>query len=320
MNKDDNSPPPSPDPSTLINAQGAANVDTARVQGALNRMDIFNPYQVVKYTPLGEDRFQQETFLNPTDQAALDQQRVLREQLQNLGQSQVGRIQQATAQPFSLEGLPEHVIGINRSTLPALPGVDDFSADRQRVEQALLDRLNPQFDRDRSALETRLANQGIQMGSQAYTTGIDELNRARDDARLGITASGGAEQSRLYGMGSSARQQAFNELTANAALSNAGRAQGIQERSFLRSQPINELVALLGGSPQVGGFTPTQIPQVNVGQTDVMSPYALQAQSQLTGFNAQQQAQNAMYGGLFGLGGAGLSAYGMSRLGQGSFF
>src|SRR3990167_6684810 len=287
--KDDTTPPPAPDPSTLINAQGAANVDTARVQGALNRMDIFNPYQAVKYTPLGDDRFRQETILNPTDQAALDQQRALREQLQTLGQSQVGRIQQATAQPFSLEGLPEHVIGINRSTLPALPGVDDFSADRQRVEQALYDRINPQFDRDRAALETRLANQGIQMGSQAYTTGIDEINRSRDDARLGITAAGGAEPSRLHGMGSSARQQAFNELTANAALNNAGRAQGIQERSFLRSQPINELVALLGGSPQVGGFSQTPIPQVNVGQTDTLTPYALQQQNQLAAFRSEER-------------------------------
>jgi hypothetical protein len=38
---------------------------------------------------------------------------------------------------------------------------NDFSADRSAVEKSLFDRINPQLDRDKSALENKLTNQGI---------------------------------------------------------------------------------------------------------------------------------------------------------------
>lgn len=79
-------------------------------------------------------------------------------------------------------------------------GTIDYSADRQRVEDALMARINPQLERDRAALETKLANQGIMVGSQAWNDAIDSANRASTDARNSAIANAGTEQSRLFGM------------------------------------------------------------------------------------------------------------------------
>ncbi|RVH49330.1 tail fiber domain-containing protein [Sinorhizobium meliloti] len=108
----------------------------------------------------------------------------------------------------------------------------DFSADRQRVEDALMQRLNPQMERDRAALETRLANQGLQPGSEAYNRAIDEANRSSTDARLGAILSAGQEQSRLAGLANqsatfqnSAQQQAYNQMLGSGQFANAAQAQ-----------------------------------------------------------------------------------------------
>jgi hypothetical protein len=108
----------------------------------------------------------------------------------------------------------------------------DFSADRQRVEDALMQRLNPQMERDRAALETRLTNQGLQPGSEAYNRAIDEANRSSTDARLGAILSAGQEQSRLAGLANqsatfqnSAQQQAYNQMLGSGQFANSAQAQ-----------------------------------------------------------------------------------------------
>lgn len=73
----------------------------------------------------------------------------------------------------------------------------DYEAGRQRVENALLDRLGETYGRDRDAFEARMAAQGVQAGSEAYRRGLDEINRGRDNARFQALMAGGQEQSRL---------------------------------------------------------------------------------------------------------------------------
>lgn len=96
---------------------------------------------------------------------------------------------------------------------------------RKSVEDALFSRLNPQFDRDRGALESRLAAQGITTGSQAYSTATDELNRNMTDARFQAVLAGGQEQSRQEGLRQTelgrrrgTRQQLFEELLAQRGI------------------------------------------------------------------------------------------------------
>lgn len=101
----------------------------------------------------------------------------------------------------------------------------DYSADRTKVENALYSRLEPQLARDRSALDSRLANQGITQGSEAYNNAIDESNRQSTDARNSVILSGGQEQSRLADLASKTRSQLFGESAQEGTFANAAQGQ-----------------------------------------------------------------------------------------------
>ena len=47
-------PPPAPDYAGAAREQGAANVETARVEGRMNRPDVFSPYDQTIVTDLGD--------------------------------------------------------------------------------------------------------------------------------------------------------------------------------------------------------------------------------------------------------------------------
>lgn len=115
--------------------------------------------------------------------------------------------------------------GLDFSGAPQLPGVGDFSADRLRVEEALMARQNDGFGRQEDDLRTRLANQGVTAGSEAFDREMDTLNRSRVDARTQATLAGGQEQSRMFGLGMSARQQDVGERTTAGSFVNQSQAQ-----------------------------------------------------------------------------------------------
>lgn len=94
------------------------------------------------------------------------------------------------------------------------PQLQADDASRQRIEQALMDRLQPYQDRDREASRTQLANQGITMGSEAWRNAQDDMGRKENDARLAAVAQGGDEQARQFQMALAARQQPLNEFNA----------------------------------------------------------------------------------------------------------
>ncbi len=64
--------------------------------------------------------------------------------------------------------------------------VDGSDAARQRAEaatyQSYLDKLNPQFDQQQKDLETRLQNQGLSVGSEAYQRAMNDFLDSKNDA------------------------------------------------------------------------------------------------------------------------------------------
>lgn len=121
--------------------------------------------------------------------------------------------------------------------LPQLPGLGDFGGERQRVEDALYSqhtsRLDPQYQQAEEALRNRLYSQGIREGNPAWSQAFDDFHRQRSgaytDARNSSITGAGAEQSRLFGMASSARGQAADEVLASAGFSLDARSQGVSE-------------------------------------------------------------------------------------------
>ena len=153
------------------------------------------------------------------------------------------------------------------------------------------------------AQETSLAARGLAPGSQGYA----QMQRTRDDSR--------AEQARqaylASGSESRAAQAAYNDVgtqrfnmqqTANSYLNNLRGAQ-MQEAYQTRSQPINELNALMSGSqatiPQFQAFQGSPVAASNIGQY-ISDNY-----------KNQSQAAAATNAGMFGLAG------GAAKLGVG---
>jgi hypothetical protein len=161
-----------------------------------------------------------------------------------------GDINLLTGQPYAQTGFADvggqqRYLGdagaITRDYGPA----DNFSADRQRVEESLYGRIDPQLQRDRQALETRLQDQGIRYGSAAYNQAMDDWNRQSTDARLAVTAAGGQEQQRMMDMAAkragfqnAAQLQQFQEFQQRGMFANQAQAQDYQQAA-LRGQFAN---------------------------------------------------------------------------------
>jgi len=281
------SAPSAPDPAATAAAQGAANKEAAVATARLNQVNENTPFGSSTYAPTGQtvdgiQQYQRTTTLDPADQAALDKERQINMQLLGVGEGQLGRINENFSQPLDFSGAP------------AAPQADD--AARQRIEAAMYERMQPQLAQEEEALRTRLSNTGFSMGTEGYDSAMDERNRAVNDLRLGITAAGGAEQSRQFGMESSARERA------------------IQEQMTQRNQPLNELSALLGTSSgiQLPQFAP--VPTQGIAPADRTGAEALAYQGSLNNYNQRNQANMATQQGLFNLGGTLGASYLMSDM------
>jgi len=219
------------------------------------------------------DKWTATTALNPEAQKAFDASQRMQTGLAQLGEQGVGQMGELFSTPFSIEG--------------AAPV---YGEHRQGVIDAMMARTDAQKSRDEESKRAQLVAQGIPVGSEAYSREMDRLDRQQTDARQ--QAEIAAEQ--MAGMGYSSALQ--------------GRGQGIQEQLLQRQTPINEMSAFRTGS-QVG------MPQFQAyGQQQFTGGpnYAGAAQQQgaydMAGYNADVAQQNAMWGGLAGLGAAGIKA------------
>ena len=183
--------------------------------------------------------------------------------------------------------------------------------DTQQVQDALMARMQPSLDRDRSSLDTKLSNMGLKAGSDAWLEAMRSADQQTNDARLATIINAGQEQSRLAGLNQS--QASFGNSALmdqyNAAMS--GRTQQLQERQTLRNQPINEITALVSGSqvsqPNYVNAQVSKIPTTD--NAGIISNYDNQKMQAWQQNNAQTQS---MYGGLMGLAGNALGAWRLS--------
>lgn len=148
-------------------------------------------------------------------------------------------------------------------------GPNDFSADGQRVRDAMMARLSPGLKQDRDALETQLVNQGLTRGTPAFNAAMDEASRRENDARLAVDVAGGQEQSRLFSdnlaagnFANSAQAQAYEQAFGRGSFANSAIAQNFgqdlaagQFGNAAQQQSFNQLMAradLANGAQQQG--------------------------------------------------------------------
>jgi hypothetical protein len=260
MAKDTPTPPTPPDPIATAAAQGNMNQNTATTQQLLNQTDQITPNGTLKYDQTGSStftgadgktysvpKFQATTTLSPAQQALLD--------LTNKTKANIGQI------------------GVDQSSkIGSLLGtnIDLNTATEGKIDQLGAARLDPQFARNEDALRTRLANQGIQPGSEAWNAEMTQFGQSKNDA--------------------------YNQLYLT------GRGQGAQEALTERNQPINEISALMSGS-QVSQPNFSSTPQTSVAGVDYSGMVNNNFNALNSQYNAQLGQQNAAMGGMFGLAG-----------------
>lgn len=283
-----------PDPSYVSGQQTQSNLNTAISQARLNNVNQITPMGSLTYNETGGKydyagnwvpQFTAETKLSPEQQKLYETQTRVTQGAYDLADQYTGRIGQATAQPFNYEGLP------NAPTYN-----EDYR--RQQLD-TIMQRNQPQMDRDRAQLEQRLADQGVTMQDPAYRTAMDQYGRTVNDFRLGADTQAGNAAAQQYGLEGQTRDRA------------------ISERANLRSQPINEVAALLGTGSGVQGPQFVNTPTSQIQPTDVSGNYWNAYQGQLAQQQMANQSSNATMGGLFGLGGTALAGglkYGLPLL------
>ena len=280
MGKSSPSAPPQIDPAATSRAQSSANRETAITQANLNQLNQYTPTGSLEYTQRGTAADGTPQY-SATQTLTPDQQRILDLQEQgSIGYGEAGNtllnnVKNTLQTPVDL------------SQFGAAPTYDAAFRDSQR--QALITRAQPDFDRQRSALETQLANQGIGIGSQAYNDEMQRFQRGYNDFLLGADLNAGNAASAEYGR----MRQGRNDL--------------INEAYLPRNQELNTLSALLSGN-QVSSPQFVNTPQTQVQGVDTLGAYGLNQQNALTQQSLANSQNNAMMGGLFGLGGAGISS------------
>lgn len=290
----------------------------------------------------GGDNWSQKITLSPEMQSLLDQQNRLQQGLFGAQDAALGRVNQTMGQGFDMSGVPQGGQALNMGSLPgmgsaldtnALPGfgsIYDPTLQTNNAAELLMQRINPEMERQQEALRAQLANQGITQGSQAYASAMDQFGRQRNDATT---------QAALQGIGLGMQQQGlqFGQQTTNQQLAAALQAQqfaqqqglrmgeaGLQnqqfaqseqarqramaEQAYLRNLPLNELNALRTGNqvsmPQFPGYAQ----QATTGGPDMLGAAQAGYNANLGAYNAQQAQEAGVMGGLFGIGGTLLSA------------
>jgi hypothetical protein len=254
-------PPTPPDPIKTADAQTGTNIDTAIANNTMGMVDQITPDGSLKYTQTGSytdakgrviPRYTSTQALSPEQQRIKDQNQTAQFNMAETGANQSAFLRDYLGTPANM----------------------DTSAIEGRLSELGRARLDPLMAQRRSGMDSKLANQGIAQGSEAYNREMTMLGQQENDA--------------------------YNSLF----LTGRGQARGELEQDRMR--PLNEINALLSGTqvqnPNTGSYTPQGMPTVDMAGL-INQNYGQRQQNYQTSM-AQRQG---LMGGLFGLGAKAIS-------------
>ena len=252
------------------------------------------------------------TTLSPENQKIYDEMMKSKFNLSKTASEQTDFLRKYLGKPMDTSGAPEQwkYLGENYQTklgdgyATSYAGAEDFSADRQRVEDALMARQAPAMKQTQDRVRQQLIASGIRPGTAAWDSEQARLSAAETDTRMAAILGAGDEQARMVGMardaaqfGNSsmlARMGAENDALMNKAnFQNNSRSQWLNEAYAKRNQPLQEISSLLSGS-QINNPNFVSTPQTGVAGVDYGSMVNQKYQADLA-------ASQSKMGGLFGL-------------------
>ncbi|HLO93237.1 MAG TPA: hypothetical protein VK195_02880 [Burkholderiaceae bacterium] len=267
MNSGNKAPKP-PDPNVTAAAQTGSNQSTAMFEQMLNMQDQRTPYGSLTWQPSGTwsykdptsgktvtvPKFMASQVLSPTQQGLLDQTQQFDARYNQMALDQAAQIKEKLSTPFQYN-----------------PGVHEQWAG------GLYDKLNSQsIARGQDDLQQQLANRGVNIGTEAYTRGMQDFYEGNQRARDAFMLDS-------YGTG------------MNTALTE-------------RNQPLKEGQALMGAA-QITEPAWLQGPQSGVANTDVAGITNSAYSQQMARAQQAQQQSAGMWGALGQIGGAALGGW-----------
>lgn len=254
--------PATPDYTGAAQATAAGNLAAAQEATRANRVNQYTPYGSLTFKENPNGTWDQNVNLSETGQQLLNADNQSALGLAGLQNNAMHGVQGQQSRGWNDAALTPSAIN---------PG--------QTAQDAIMARLNPQFDRRQSQLETQLANQGIARGTEAWNAAQGDLNNARNDA---------TSQAALQGinLGQQARQQ------------------GIQEQQYFNSRDLNNLNALRTGSQVTNPTFSSYNQQATTAGPDMMGATQAGYNANLGATNANNAFGSQTMGGLFSLGGA----------------
>ena len=297
MGKSAPQPPATPDYTGAAAAQGAANVEAARVGSKLSNPNMYTPYgtQLVSYE--GDQPTITQT-LTPQAQKTLEEQQNTQYQLASLSSKGAGLASNVLDKSFNFGG-PNVQTSLDLSNVAKMPVNAGTTG-----QEAIMSRLEPSLAKQRTSTETNLINQGLRPGTEAYDNAIQLLGQQENDARTQAALTG-------INLDTSANAQGYNQALQGAQFGNTAQQQALAQAIQSRQMPLNEITALMSGSqiqnPQFGAYQGT-----NVQAEPIFAATQAQGQAAQNNYNQQVATQNANTAGLYSLAGAGAggAAYG----------
>jgi len=289
MGKSAPAAPATPDYVGAAREQGAANVETARVQSKLNNPNTYTPYgtQLVSYD--GDQPTITQT-LTPQAQKTLEEQQNVQYQLASLGGKGATLASDVLDKRFNFGG-PDVQTSLDLSNIAKMPVNAGTTA-----QEAIMSRLEPSLAKQRVSTETQLINQGLRPGTEAYDNAIQLLGQQENDARTQAALQG-------INVDMGANAQGFSQAATGATFANTAQQQALAEAIQQRQMPLNEITALMSGSqiqnPQFGAYQGT-----NVATTPIFAATQAKGQADQNTYNQQMAAANANTAGMYSLGGA----------------
>ena len=285
--------PAAPDYAGAAKETAAGNLEAAKYATVANRANQYNPYGSLTWErgATDYDPWTQKVNFTPEGQKQFDLQNQLQTKYAQTANTGFDKARQVFENPnIDTSGMPEFT-GVDLSQLARAPINPGMTA-----QEALLSRLNPSLANDEEALRTRLANQGIGLGSNAYTREMGLQGQRGTDLRLQAAAQG-------ISLDQAARQQGLNEQLAIAGLNSGQRAQMLQEKYTQQSRPLDLINALRTGAQVQNPQFQSYAQQQTTTGPDLLGAANQQYGQQMAGYNAEQASQDKMMAGLMGIGG-----------------
>ena len=225
--------------------------------------------QTSQYTPYGAQVYSGDSnspsgyrstiSLDPRVQRTLDTQMNLSNQMGDLTQGQIPGINEQYSQPMDLSSVPQIA---------------------DQAYSTMTSRLDPRFEGEEDMLRTRLHNQGLVSGGEAWENEMGSFREGKNDAYQQANLAAIQTMPQTYQLATSARNQPLNEF--NAIRTGAQ----VQNPQF---------------QPQGPG-------------TNYLGAAGMQGQAGQQQYGTQVGQYNAMMNGIMGLGQAGILAVSDRRL------